>query len=123
MKTIVVIARSGDWEKAKASGQYTCSTIDSSLEEVGFLHCSFPAQTLEIANRRYAGNTDLMLLLVDAGEVAAPIKYEGALSGRAGTFAHIYGPLNVSAVYATCPLAAGRDGKFVVPAPLLKALE
>ncbi|MBL8031721.1 MAG: DUF952 domain-containing protein, partial [Candidatus Doudnabacteria bacterium] len=81
----------------------------------GFIHCSFPNQTMEIANRRYAHVTDALLLFVDVAKVKPPIKYEVALSGREGTFPHVYGPLNVDAVYATIPLERDSDGVFIAP--------
>jgi len=122
MKTIIVIARLAEWKKAEQTGQYTQSTIDSTLAEVGFLHCSFPDQTIEIANRKYADQNDLLVVCIDAAKVTAPIQYEGAVSGRAGTFPHIYGPLNVDAAYATAPLKKNDTGAFVAPEILQEAL-
>lgn len=121
MKTIVIIARSDDWQRAQKPKEYTQSTIDSTLADVGFIHCSFPEQTLDIANRKYSDQNDLLLLFIDTEKVKAPIKYEGALSGRAGTFPHIYGALNIDAVYATVPLQRNDRGEFTVPEELLEA--
>jgi uncharacterized protein (DUF952 family) len=115
MNTIVVIARRADWERSHKTGEYTQSTITATLGEVGFIHCSFPDQTIDIANRRFAAEEDLVLLLIDENKVKAPVKHEGALSGRAGTFPHIYGPLNVGAVYAVLPLAKNSEGAFIAP--------
>lgn len=117
-KTIVVTARRGEWEHAQKSGEYAQSTVDSTLEEVGFIHATFPEQVMAMVNRRYSDQDDLVLLLVDADKVKAEIKYEGALSGRAGTFPHIYGPLNADAVYKYLPLRKGNDGRFETPAAL-----
>lgn len=118
MRTIVIIAKQEVWQQALKTGEYTQSTIDSTLAEVGFIHCSFPDQTIEIANRRFSERDDLILLLIDEDKVKAPIKYEGALSGRAGTFPHIYGPLNIDAVYATVALEKDNGGKFISPKEL-----
>jgi uncharacterized protein (DUF952 family) len=115
IKTIVVIARHSHWERALVTGVYTQSTINSALADVGFIHCSFPDQTIGIVNRKFTDEDDLMLLLVDAEKVNVPVKYEGALSGRAGVFPHIYGPLNVDAVYATAVLEKDSMGNFVPP--------
>lgn len=120
-KTIIIISSKKFWEHAQQVGEYTQSTLTSTLEDVGFIHCSFPNQTMEIANRRYAHATDALLLFVDVAKVKPPIKYEAALSGREGTFPHVYGPLNVDAVYATVPLERDGDGVFIAPAQL-KAL-
>ena len=119
-KTIVVIALKSAWNTARSAGQYAQSTIESTLAEVGFIHCSFPSQTMEIANRRYANNEELVVLLVDPSEVTAEIKYEGAKSGRAGTFPHIYGPLNTDAVFSVAELKKDKSGQFVEPEELKK---
>lgn len=121
MKTIVAIARQSVWQKAKETGQYTQSTIKTTLEEVGFIHCSFPNQTIGIANRHFTDEDNLVLLLIDEDKVTSPVKHEGALSGRAGTFPHIYGPLNTDAVYAVAPLAKDVAGLFTEPEALQRA--
>lgn len=115
MTTIVAITRRNVWEHAKKTGQYTQSTINETLGKVGFIHCSFPNQTIEIANRHFSNEDDLVLLLIDEDKVNSPVKHEGALSGREGTFPHIYGPLNVDAVYDVLPLVKDSSGKFVTP--------
>lgn len=120
--TIVIITQPHLWEKALKLGKYSQSTIDSSLSEVGFIHCSFPSQTMEIANRRFADKDKLILLLINKKKVIAPIKFEGALSGRTGTFPHIYGPLNVDAVYSTIPLEK-KENVFVEPDDLKKLIK
>ncbi len=121
-KTIVVTSCLELWEQAQRTGEYTQSTLTSTLEEVGFIHCSFPDQTLEIVNRKFRDRNDLVLLLVDVTKVKPTIKYEDAPSGRPGTFPHVYGPLNVDAVYAIVSLERDSEGVFITPAefrPLL----
>jgi uncharacterized protein (DUF952 family) len=63
----------------------------------------------------------LVFLFVDTEKLHAPVKYEGALSGRSGTFPHIYGPLNTDAVYATAAVEKDDRGQFVAPGELIKA--
>ena len=121
MKTIIAITRQDTWEQAQRAGEYTQSTLDSTLAEVGFIHCSFPDQTLEIANRRFGDRDNLILLFIDEDKVKAPVKHEGALSGRAGTFPHIYGVLNTDAVYTTAPLQKNDKGEFIAPNELQEA--
>ncbi len=118
MPTIVVIAKRAAWEQALKAGEYTQSTIRKTLAEVGFIHCSLPDQTVAIANRHFAGEEDLMLLLIDETKVHAPIQYEGAQSGRSGIFPHIYGALNTDAVYKTVPLPKSSSGAFAMPEAL-----
>lgn len=118
MATIVAIARRKVWEQALTAGEYTQSTVKKALAEVGFIHCSFPDQTVDIANRHFRDEDNLVLLLIDESKVKVPVKHEDALSGRTGTFPHIYGPLNTSAVYAALPLEKGETGEFIMPAGL-----
>lgn len=114
-RKIVVTAKKSDWEQAKSAGAYTQSTVDSTLAEVGFIHCCFPEQVMDMVNRKYADQDDLMFLLVDPDKVTSEIRYEAPLSGRAGTFPHIYGPLNIDAVLAEIPLQKDELGKFTTP--------
>jgi uncharacterized protein (DUF952 family) len=112
---IVITASEQAWAEAQQSGEYTRSTIDSDLASVGFVHATFPDQTIAMLNRHFIDRDDVVLLLVDTGKVKSPIKHEAALSGRAGTFPHIYGPLNVYAVYDTIKPKRDEDGLFVEP--------
>lgn len=122
MKTIVLITCQPVWEEAQAKGCYTQSTIDSTLEEVGFIHATFPDQTMEVLPR-FKDQDQVVLLLVDVDKVTAPIKYEAARSGRPGTFPHIYGPLNTDAVYKTIVLDKDEAGGFIEPRVLKAAKE
>lgn len=123
MRTIVAISKKDIWEKAQTSGEYTQSTIDSTLEEVGFMHCSTPDQTMEIVNRRFSQQSDVLLLLIQEEKVTSPVKYEGALSGRAGLYPHIYGPLNLDAVYETILLEKDSAGKYITPLKLKEIID
>jgi uncharacterized protein (DUF952 family) len=96
------------------------STIDATLEEVGFIHATFPNQTME-ALPRFKDRDQVILLLVDVGKVTAPIKHEAALSGRPGTFPHTYGTLNTDAVYIVVELEKDENGTFIEPEALRAA--
>ena len=122
MKTIVITATEQAWQQAKESGQYMQSTIDSTLEDIGFIHATFPDQTIAMVNRHFTNRDDVVLLLAGADKISSPVKYEAALSGRAGTFPHIYGPLNVDAVYAAIKLSKSDDGMFITPLGLKDAI-
>lgn len=118
MKTIVVIARPNAWQEALTRGEYTQSTITSTLAEVGFIHCSTLDQTIAIANRHFRNEPELLLVMIDPSKIISPVKFEGALSGRAGLFPHIYGPLNVDAAYKTVAIEKDENGMFVLPEEL-----
>lgn len=118
MQTIIIISNQALWDEAQNTGRYTQSTIDSSLEEVGFIHCTNPEQTIMIANRHFTKYDNLILLLIDLDKVTADVKFEESLSGRAGIYPHIYGALNTNAVYKVISLPKGVDGQFTAPEEL-----
>jgi glutathione S-transferase len=59
------IALPQEWAAAFETGEYTRSTRDQSLAEVGFIHCSTSEQTESTANRFYADLDELVLLTID----------------------------------------------------------
>lgn len=88
------------WQDALAIGSYTWSTRGASLDEVGFIHCSFPHQVEAVANRVYADwDEPLVLLELDPEQIPAEIRVENLEGGTEG-FPHIYGPLPTAAVTA-----------------------
>ena len=62
METLLHITTQAEWEKALRTGEYT----HPSLESEGFIHCSKASQILWVANRFYRGNSNLILLQIDA---------------------------------------------------------
>jgi uncharacterized protein (DUF952 family) len=92
------IALPDDWAGAFASGEYSMSTRGMSLDEVGFIHCSTAEQIEATANRFYGDLTELVLLTIDTALVPADIVWEPPAPGIDELFAHIYGPLPISAV-------------------------
>ncbi|MEJ0072968.1 MAG: DUF952 domain-containing protein [Candidatus Saccharibacteria bacterium] len=121
MKTIVAISTEELWKGSQKTGQYVQSTIDSTLEDVGFIHCTFPDQTLETANKHFLARNDILLLFIDMDKVKSPVKIEAALSGRPGLFPHIYGALNTDAVFAQSELKKNAEGRFMA-SPMLQEL-
>lgn len=117
MKPIICITTKVIWERPLKTGEYKHSTITSNLEAVGFIHATTPEQTMEVIPR-FTDQKDVMLLFIDMQKVKSPIKFEAARSGRAGLFRHIYGPLNIDAVYAAVGVDKDADGNFVAPQAL-----
>jgi uncharacterized protein (DUF952 family) len=93
------------WDAARAAGRYEAP----SLAAEGFIHLSSPDQVVRVADARYSGASDLVLLCVDAGRLAAPLRDETSDAG-AETFPHLYGPLNLDAVVAVVPFPEAGDG-------------
>lgn len=107
---ILHIAARAEWAAARAAGEYRAP----SLEAEGFLHCSTGAQILGPAGRYYRGRDDLLLLCIDPAKLAARLVYEDT-AGRGEDYPHIYGPLNLDAVFAVVEFPCGPDGGFSLP--------
>lgn len=119
---ILHIAPRVDWERAKAAGEYRAP----SLESEGFIHFSTPSQVIEVANALYAERDDLVLLVVNPGQLTAPLRWEAPIGGGdtepAGPFPHLYGPLPVEAVATAVEFAPGPEGAFTLPDTVIALL-
>ena len=112
--TIYHLALAADWASALTNDDgYRVSTIGRSLDDVGFIHCSFARQVRGVADAFYRGRSDVVLLSIVPSRVRAPIREE-APPGSDELFPHIYGPLNLDAVDAVEPLAARIDGSLSI---------
>jgi uncharacterized protein (DUF952 family) len=107
---IVHIATRQAWQAAQTAGAYRGDTLDVQ----GFIHCSRPEQVIPVANTRFRGRTDLVLLCIDEAKLAAELREEEGEPGQ--LFPHIYGPLNLDAVVRTELFPPKVDGSFVLPA-------
>src|SRR5262245_45830848 len=111
MGLIYHIAYQRDWAEARSVGQYTVSTRGISLSEEGFIHASTAGQVADTANRFYAGEADLIVLVINERLLEAPVRYE-QVGSNGDVFPHIYGPVNTDAVLDTRPLQPGARGTF-----------
>lgn len=109
MNTILHITKRQQWEQAKDLGSYRADSLDSE----GFIHCSKSTQILKVAKRFFDNQKELVILFIDSEKVQAEIRYEPAEIGE--LFPHIYGELNIDAVYQVIDFEAGEDGFFELP--------
>lgn len=103
---ILHLALRRDWDTARASGSYPWSTRGLTLDEVGYVHCSFEHQWRGVRDRFYADLSDdeLILLVVDETRLSSPVVIE-RLDGAPDEFPHVYGPLEIGAVIDTRPVS------------------
>ena len=113
MTPLFHLALAEEWERARVSGRYDRSTIDRSLAEEGFIHCSFAEQVQTTADRYYRGRDDVVLLTIDPERLDAEVRVEEA-PGTGQSFPHVYGPVPVEAVVEARPLRPGDDGRLDV---------
>ncbi len=113
---ILHIAPREDWSAT------TGDLEPASLATEGFVHCSDPDQVLLPANAMFAGQTGLLLLVIEAARLTAPLVYEDCYESGM-EFPHVYGPLSADAVVETFAFEPGADGVFTLPADLVAWLE
>ncbi|MEV6016002.1 MULTISPECIES: DUF952 domain-containing protein [unclassified Streptomyces] len=97
------------WDAARVSGTFEISTRGRTLEEEGFIHCSLRRQLPAVAAMvygSYTGPDDLVVLVIDAERLAAPVRFE-AMSPGGEEFPHVYGPIEADAVVAVEPWERG----------------
>jgi hypothetical protein len=80
----------------------------------GFLHFSTRPQLPETLRRYYAGQTDLVLVAVEAAVLGAALKWEHSPS-RGEDFPHLFGALPRASVLWTAPLSRQPNGEFLLP--------
>lgn len=97
------------WESALGAGIYEAD----SLATEGFIHCSTADQYIWVANQRFRGRTDLVLLHIDPARLRSEVRYEN-LEGGETLFPHVYGAIPILAVLNVVPLRPGEDGTFGV---------
>ena len=104
MSLIYHLAFKSDWDQARETGEYRQSTKGRTLDEVGFIHCCARAsQVDQVAGAFYAGDGDLVVLIIDEAKLRSEVRSE-AVPGFDTPLPHIYGPLNRDAVVAIVPL-------------------
>jgi uncharacterized protein (DUF952 family) len=110
------ITTTGEAGAAERVGFY----VPQAFAREGFIHCSYPHQIRDVANRRFLGRGDLALLEVDPARLTCDVLDEN-LEGGLDLFPHIYGRLPMQAVVRIHPFPCGPDGRFELPAELHRA--
>ncbi len=111
MDPIFHITTKTAWNLAQKLGEY----IAASLATEGFIHCSTAAQVVPVAERFYAGQRGLLLLILDPGRIQPEVKYEPGSDKPDELFPHIYGKLNLEAVIRVAEFEPDADGRWHLP--------
>jgi uncharacterized protein (DUF952 family) len=96
---------------ALAAGVYRTGSLDAE----GFIHGSTGEQVTETANTLFAGRTDLVLLFIDAARLEAELRYEQVAEPPGAVFPHVFGPINLAAVFEVVALERTAEGRFDIP--------
>ena len=101
MSLIYKILPRAEWEAACAAGAFTGSGVD--LKD-GFIHFSAADQWRETLEKHFAGQTDLVLVAVEADALGPALKWEVSRGGA--LFPHLYGPLPTALAASVEQIAA-----------------
>lgn len=83
----------------------------ASLADEGFVHLSAPQQAHRVAQARFAGRDDVLLLVIDPDRLDVEVVWEDT-SGEGEAFPHAYGSLPRAAVVAVHAYPPDADGRF-----------
>jgi uncharacterized protein (DUF952 family) len=108
--TIYKICERALWHAAEAAGQFCGSPVD---ERDGFIHFSTAAQLAETATKHFAGQSELLLIAVDAGVLGEELKWERSRGGD--LFPHLYAALPLRVVRWARPLSDEVGGQRPLP--------
>ena len=112
MGRIYKILTRAEWNQAEAAGQFAGSAVD--LAD-GFIQFSTGVQAAETARRHFAGQPDLVVLEIEAGDLGEALRWEPSRGGD--LFPHLYGSLTASQVLSVTEAPLDADG-----IPMLGAL-
>lgn len=106
------------WNDARPRGDYRAESLGTE----GFIHCSTESQVLPVAEKYYAGQHGLVLLMIDPALLTSDLKWEPPSGGapppgvaEGDLFPHIYGQINLDAVVRVFDLEADPEGTFKLP--------
>ena len=83
------------------------------LTEAGFIHASTPKQFFKVSTRFMNEKMKLICLVIDTNKLESTIKFEQA--SDKDYYPHIYGRINVEAVYEVFTYENDEKGLFLPP--------
>lgn len=102
---IYKIFRRPEWNALRDAGETLGAPID--LAD-GFIHFSTAAQVAETAARHFAGESDLVLVALDADRLGPALKWEPSRGGA--LFPHLYRKMTMTDVLWDKSLPLGATG-------------
>jgi len=108
---IFKVLSSLQWAEAEKQGEFLGAEID--LTD-GYIHFSTADQVRETVAKHFAGQTDLMLIGVDADQLGEALKWEPSRGGD--LFPHLYASLSLDSVVSVDELPIGKEGDHIFPA-------
>lgn len=112
MSLLLHLTTAEAWQAALQAGEYRAASLDTE----GFIHCSLPEQIARVANVWFAGQTGLVLLVLDPARLTPEVRFEPGTDKADELFPHVYGPLNLDAVIQVLDYLPDAHGCFGAPA-------
>ncbi len=109
-RTIYKICPRRLWRDADRQGVFTGAPVDVAD---GYIHFSTSGQVRETACKHFSGETDLVLVAIDAAKLGKALRWEQSRGGA--LFPHLYAPLGLDAVTWVKPLPLGPTGEHLFP--------
>jgi uncharacterized protein (DUF952 family) len=110
VRRIYKICPASAWREAKRQGMYLGSADDA---RDGFIHFSLASQVAETARKHFAGQTDLLLVEVDADALGPALRWERSRNDE--LFPHLFAELDFGAVTGVRDLHVRSDGTHDIP--------
>ena len=104
------ILRPAEWVAAQAAGLFTGSPDD---QRDGFIHLSAGHQVRGVCDRYFAGESALVLVIVEAARLGPALKWEASHKGEA--YPHLYGPLPLALVKSIVDIRRDEGGRLTFP--------
>jgi uncharacterized protein (DUF952 family) len=114
MAELFHITERASWMETARVAEYRMSTRGITLDEQGYIHCSLRHQLTAVAETIYDDADDLVILVIDSGKLADPVRYEAPELG-AEEYPHIYGSLPADAVIEVFTVCRDDAGRLVLP--------
>ncbi|PSB09870.1 DUF952 domain-containing protein [Pleurocapsa sp. CCALA 161] len=102
-----------EWQEAKTTGEYK----PKGFAQEQFIHLSYSHQLLTVANRFYAAQNGLVILVIDSSRIKDGLIEEN-LEGGIELYPHFYGVLPIDAVIDAIAFPCNADGSFDLPVEL-----
>ena len=107
---IFKVVSAKEWSVATEQGEFLGAAID--LTD-GYIHFSTADQLRETVEKHFAGQSDLLLVSVDADSLGDDLKWEPSRGGA--LFPHLYAPLSIKSVVMSTEMPLGEDGRHIIP--------
>ena len=107
---IYKVVSAQEWSVATEQGKFLGAAID--LTD-GYIHFSTAQQLRETVEKHFAGQSDLLLVSVDADSLGDDLKWEPSRGGA--LFPHLYAPLSIKSVVMSTEMPLGEDGHHIIP--------